>query len=94
MKMRVSPCQGWIRAGLGGGFQRPHRGGADRDDAPALGLGAANLVASRCAHLNPFRVHTVFRNLLDSQRLKGPGPDVQGDEGLRHAQRRQLLQQA
>ena len=75
---------GNVAGGVGGAFDQPERGGADRDHPAAGGLGGVDLGGGGVAHLAPFGMHLVLRHVVDLHRQECAGADVQGDTGRRH----------
>ena len=83
MKMSVSPLKGFSSPSRRA-FQRAHAGGADGDYPAAAGPAGGNRVHHVLADLQPFAVHHMVLDTLDTHRLEGTGADMQGNEGGIH----------
>ena len=93
MKIAVSPWNGRIAAVVRGRLEPAQRGGAHRDHAPPLGMGAHDAGTQLRAHVDVLGVHVMLLDFGRAHRLEGPGPHVQRQERGFHAGRAQRLDQ-
>ena len=69
------------------------RGGADRNDPPAVRSRAVQRLGRRGVERAPFAVHDVGLGVLRFHGQEGPRPDVQRDPMQRHAARAHAVDQ-
>ena len=75
----VAGARGHVPDSVGRALDRAQRRRADGDHAAALGLRTIDARGHVFGHVEPFRMHLVFRKILDANGLKGPRADVKRD---------------